>query len=168
MPLRCRLERNNPLRRNIICIVKALYRLRPESVQGFLLGNINWSPAAQTTTSVFFHPLCGQKKPPSPRGEGFAAVPLAYPYAREMAICCAGRRGHRPLRGSEKRRVKRDGVAVGDGLGLPLIRQKSKIFATFPPGGRFVGRETRPLRNVRIRTVGNARPYSSGRTADDQ
>ena len=57
-------------------------------------------------------------------------------------------------------RVGNEGVAVGDGLGLPLIRQKSKIFATFPPGGRFggtahrpfptgvgkvVGRETRPL-----------------------
>jgi len=89
-------------------------------------------------------------------------------------------------------------------LELPLIRQKSKIFATFPLGGRFgrqiaacgtgdpsptgrtvreagpyipfvgnafmhsLGRETRPLRNVRIRTVGDAGPYSSGRTADDQ
>ena len=46
---------------------------------------------------------------------------------------------------SEERREKSDGVAVGDGSELPLIRQKSKIFATFPPGGRFVGRETRPL-----------------------
>ena len=35
--------------------------------------------------------------------------------------------------------MKSDGVAVGDGSKLPLIRQKSKIFATFPPGGRLYG-----------------------------
>ena len=32
-----------------------------------------------------------------------------------------------------------DGVAKDDGLGLPLIRQKSKIFATFPKGEGFTG-----------------------------
>ena len=35
--------------------------------------------------------------------------------------------------------MKSDGVAVGDGLKLPLIRQKSKIFATFPRGEGFTG-----------------------------
>jgi len=151
MPLRCRLERNNPLRRNIICIVKALYRLRPESVQGFLLGNINWSPAAQTTTSVFFHPLCGQKKPPSPRGEGFAAVPLAYPSAREMAICWWDDVGIVPYGGvkSEELRVMVSPVATD--WNCPSSVKNRRFLPPSPSGegsgGRLppVGRGTRPL-----------------------
>jgi len=47
--------------------------------------------------------------------------------------------------------MNNDGVAGGDGLELPLIRQKSKIFATFPRGeGLAGGRLCRPYRGGRF------------------